>query len=121
MRERRKLKRVLMGRLLIFLFAIAIQFIWLVWLMYHFSNLTYFLPLIEVLSLIVLFIIINRKINSAYKLIWAVLVLAFPLVGLNSIWFLGIIGGILLLEKDYQKPMAVLSRNFLKTMKCLQN
>ena len=83
MRERRKLKRVLMGRLLIFLFAIAIQFIWLVWLMYHFSNLTYFLPLIEFLSLIVLFIIINRKINSAYKLIWAVLVLAFPLVGLT--------------------------------------
>ena len=77
-------KKALLGRLLLIAFAIIIQFIWLVWLVQHLSRQTsYFLPLIELVIILTLLTVINRKINPAYKLIWTVLILTLPIVGLT--------------------------------------
>lgn len=84
----KKLANLLFGRLTIVGVSIFLQVLWLCLLLFGVSKQFAFANMvIHVLAVIVVFVIINKKINSANKISWTFLILISPLLGL-LIYFL---------------------------------
>lgn len=78
----KKVLKFLFSRLVIFSLLIALQLFLLVFLLIKFSEGTIFIQLaLEIISLIVVIWLVNKKDNPSYKLAWVIIVLAFPLLG----------------------------------------
>lgn len=86
----KKVKKVLLGRVVIVGLAVLIQFSWLFLLAWQFSLQFSFLNvLVQVAAGVVVLYIINRWINPAYKIVWTFVILIFPLMGLCIYWVFG--------------------------------
>lgn len=78
----KKLSKLIFSRLFIVCLAIAIQFFWMFNLLYRFSiQFTYVNLIVRALAVILVFRIVSRWMNPAYKLAWTFLILLVPILG----------------------------------------
>lgn len=86
----KKVKKVLLGRVLIVGLAVLSQFVWLYFLIYQFSlQYSFINVLLKVIGAMVVLYIINQWCNPSYKIVWSFLILNFPLGGLMIYYFFG--------------------------------
>ena len=79
----KKVKKVLLGRVLVVGLAVLVQFLWLFIMLYQFSIKYSFINILfQVMGAIVVLYIINQWSNPAYKIVWTFVILIFPLLGL---------------------------------------
>lgn len=79
----KKVKKVLLGRVVIVGLAVLLQFTWLFLLAYQFSiRFSFINVLVNVAGCVVALYIINQWINPAYKIVWTFVIMIFPLGGL---------------------------------------
>ena len=78
----KKFLNIIFGRAVVVAISIIFQFLWLFSILHRLSN--YYVQLSMIASIIgilmVLGIVVNRD-NPAYKLVWAVVILALPVFG----------------------------------------
>ena len=78
----KKVLKFLFSRLVIFSLLIALQLFFLIFLLIKFSEGTIFIQMaLEIISLVVVIWLVNKRDNPSYKLAWVIVVLAFPLLG----------------------------------------
>lgn len=86
----KKLVKIVFGKTLVFGISILIQIIWAFSLFYKLNR--YYVPVTSIVKIlaviIVMGIIVNRD-NPAYKLVWAVVILGFPVLGVFLYLFIG--------------------------------
>ncbi|SFA69234.1 cardiolipin synthase [Acetitomaculum ruminis DSM 5522] len=76
--------KLITRRIVFAAFALLIQIIWGVVLMYQFQNYnTYFSIFFDILALLIVLRILNKWNNPSYKLAWAVPILAIPVFGIT--------------------------------------
>ncbi len=86
----KQVKKVLLGRTVAVFLGILLQICWCFFLMYYFSNrYTYVNAILQVLAVIIVFYIINKGINPAYKLVWTIVILISPVLGLTIYYLFG--------------------------------
>ncbi len=77
-----KIFKRLFGRAFFVILSVLLQILWFAFffllLGYRYP---YFAGAVRVLSVVVVFLIVNKRVNPAYKLAWALLILTIPLVG----------------------------------------
>ena len=84
----KKIKKLLLGRTMIVALAILIQMIWILSVLsgvivkYSFVN-----NIINVIALVVVLVIVNKRSNPSYKIVWTFVILSIPILGL-SIYFI---------------------------------
>ena len=79
----KKVKKVLLGRVVIVGLAVLLQFTWLFFLVYQFSiRFSFINVLLQAAGGVVALYIINQWINPAYKIAWTFVIMIFPLGGL---------------------------------------
>lgn len=82
-KQMKKVKKVLLGRVVFVALAVAVQFLWLFFMMFRFSRQYNFINgLLEIIAIVVVLYIINQWSNPAYKIVWTFVILIFPLGGL---------------------------------------
>lgn len=79
----KKIKKFLLGRATIVALAIVLQLLWILSILdgfivkYSFIN-----TIINILAIVVVMIIVNKKSNPSYKLVWTFVIMCIPIVGL---------------------------------------
>lgn len=85
-----KVKKVLLGRVLVVGLAVLIQFCWMFFLVYRFSIKYSFINILfQVAGTIVVLYIINQWSNPAYKIVWTFVILSFPVMGVCIYYVFG--------------------------------
>lgn len=80
----KKVKKALLGRVMIVTLAVLFQFVWLVLLVYQFSQIfPYFNLILQILAVVIALHIVGGWRNPSYKIVWTFVILAFPVVGLS--------------------------------------
>ena len=86
----KKFLNIIFGRALVVAISIIFQFLWLFSILHRLNS--YYVPLSMIANIIgilmVLGIVVNRD-NPAYKLVWAVVILALPVFGVFLYAFVG--------------------------------
>ena len=86
----KKFLNIIFGRAVVVAISIIFQFLWVFSILHRLSN--YYVQLSMIASIIgilmVLGIVVNRD-NPAYKLVWAVVILALPVFGVFLYAFVG--------------------------------
>ena len=86
----KKFLNIIFGRALVVAISIIFQFLWLFSILHRLNS--YYVPLSMIANIIgilmVLGIVVNRD-NPAYKLVWAVVILALPVFGVVLYAFVG--------------------------------
>ncbi len=78
----KKIKKFLLGRATIVALGIAIQLFWMFLFIQKYSVRYSFIgTLIDIVAIFIALVIVNKNSNPSYKLIWMVVILAIPLVG----------------------------------------
>lgn len=86
----KKVKKVLLGRVVVVGLAVLLQLSWLFILAFQFSMKYSFInTLLQVISVVVVLYIINQWSNPAYKIVWTFVILIFPLGGLMIYYLFG--------------------------------
>lgn len=86
----KKVKKVLLGRVVIVGLAVLIQFLWLFFFLFQFSLKYSFINILfEIMGVIVTLYIINQWSNPAYKIVWTFVILLFPIGGLTIYFVFG--------------------------------
>ncbi len=79
----RRILKVMSTRLFIILAALALELVWLVWVILILNEesiyVTYFLTFVAIITV---FRLINQDLNPGYKLMWTFCILVFPVVGI---------------------------------------
>ncbi|MEG0963378.1 MAG: cardiolipin synthase [Lachnospiraceae bacterium] len=79
----KKVKKFLLGRATIVALAILIQLSWLFSFFYGFSiKFSFVNTIIDILGIIVVLTIVNKRGNPSYKLAWTFVILSIPFIGL---------------------------------------
>jgi cardiolipin synthase A/B len=82
MRTLSKLKKLVFNRIVIVFVLILVQMVWFSVLILKLSNHLWWINiLLQIISFIALLVVINKNYNPAYKLAWAVPIIAFPILG----------------------------------------
>lgn len=82
MNQMKKIKKFLLGRATIVALGIAIQLFWMFLFIQKYSVRYSFIgTLIDIVAIFIALVIVNKNSNPSYKLIWMVVILAIPLVG----------------------------------------
>ncbi len=77
-----KLKKLVFNRIIIASVLILVQMVWFSVLVLKLSNHLWWINiLLQIISFIALLVVINKNYNPAYKLAWAVPIIAFPVLG----------------------------------------
>ncbi|ABX42818.1 cardiolipin synthase [Lachnoclostridium phytofermentans] len=77
-----KIKKILLSRIFIVSVLILIQSIWFITFMLNLTSESWWIQIVlQVMSFIALFLVINRNDNPAYKLAWSIPILLFPIFG----------------------------------------
>lgn len=85
----KKILKLVSNRITVTVIALALQFFWWFFLvLYLTDNNVYLNIFMWVVAFVIVIWVINRRINPGYKLIWAILILSMPIVGL-IFWFVG--------------------------------
>jgi len=78
----KKILKILFSRLFFIILAVLTQLTWIVILVWKLNEIsTYVSFVMSVISFIAVLILVNRRINPAYKLAWTILILSFPILG----------------------------------------
>lgn len=78
----KKIKKFLLGRATVMLLGVMLQLGWILLFIQRYSMRYSFIgTLIDIVALYVALVIVNKNSNPSYKLIWMVVILAVPLVG----------------------------------------
>ncbi|MCF0122025.1 MAG: cardiolipin synthase [Lachnospiraceae bacterium] len=79
----KKILRFFSNRITLIVFAMEFQFLWYLFLFFFITRSSmFFYVTMWVIAFITVLWLINRRINPSYKLIWTILILAMPVVGL---------------------------------------
>lgn len=82
-RQMKKVKKLLLGRVIFIALAVALQFSWIFLVAFRFSRQYSFLNIIlEIIGILMVLHIINQWSNPAYKIVWTFVILIFPLGGI---------------------------------------
>ena len=79
----KKIAKLLFNRVFYVIFAMAVQLGWLLTIFLRLAGYSRYMSFIlDVISILVVLKIVNRKINPSYKLAWTMLILCMPIFGL---------------------------------------
>ena len=79
----KKIAKLLFNRVFYVIFAMAVQLGWLLTIFLRLAGYSRYMSFIlDVISILVVLKIVNRKINPSYKLAWTMLILCLPIFGL---------------------------------------
>ena len=79
----KKIAKLLFNRVFYVIFAMAVQLGWLLTIFLLLAGYSRYMSFIlDVISILVVLKIVNRKINPSYKLAWTMLILCLPIFGL---------------------------------------
>ncbi len=82
MNQMKKIKKFLLGRATIVALGVAVQLGWMLLFIQKYSVRYSFIgTLIDIVAIFIALVIVNKNSNPSYKLIWMVVILAIPLVG----------------------------------------
>jgi cardiolipin synthase len=78
----KKIIKILTSRMFLFGLAVAVQFVWM-YLFYTFLNnwLPWLDDVMAIAAVIIVLVIVNRQMNTAFRLVWTLLILAMPVFG----------------------------------------
>ena len=78
----KKIKKFLLGRATVMLLGVILQLAWILVFIQRYSMRYSFIgTLIDIVALYIALVIVNKNSNPSYKIIWMVVILAVPLVG----------------------------------------
>lgn len=78
----KKIKKFLLGRATVMLLGVMLQLGWILLFIQRYSMRYSFIgTLIDIVALYIALVIVNKNSNPSYKIIWMVVILAVPLVG----------------------------------------
>lgn len=86
----KKIKKLLLGRTMIVAMAILVQLLWILSLLsgmivkHSFIN-----TIIQLVAILVVLIIVNKRSNPSYKIVWSFMLLSIPIVGLLIYFIFG--------------------------------
>lgn len=79
----KKIAKLLFNRVFYVIFAMAVQLGWLLTIFLRLAGYSRYMSItLDVISILVVLKIVNRKINPSYKLAWTMLILCMPIFGL---------------------------------------
>lgn len=79
----KKIAKLLFNRIFYVAFAMAIQLGWLLAIFLRLAGYSRYMSMaLDIISILVVLRIVNRKINPSYKLAWSMLILCLPIFGL---------------------------------------
>lgn len=88
--QMKKLSHMLLGRLVIGIFAMLLQFAWMFLVLYQFSiKFTYMNLLIRIIAVLVVLSMVYKWINPSYKVSWTFLLLLSPVLGILTYYVFG--------------------------------
>lgn len=86
----KKIKKLLLGRTMIVAMAILIQLLWILsFLNGVIVKYSFFNTVIEIIAIIVVLTIVNKRSNPSYKIAWTFVILVIPIVGLLIYFIFG--------------------------------
>ena len=86
----KKIKKLLMGRTMIVAMAILIQLLWLLSLLNGvMAKYSYVDTIVQLIAVIVVLVIVNKRSNPSYKIAWSFVILSIPIVGLLIYFIFG--------------------------------
>jgi len=86
----RKFLKVVSHRVTIVIAALALQFFWyFALILFLTSNSTVLEVLMWVVALLTVMYVINKRMDPAYKLVWTIMILAAPIVGIIFYFLMG--------------------------------
>lgn len=86
----KKIKKLLMGRTMIVAMAILIQLLWILsFLTGVMAKYSYVDTIVQVIAIIVVLVIVNKRSNPSYKIAWSFVILSIPIVGLLIYFIFG--------------------------------
>lgn len=86
----KKVKKFLLGRATIVALAILVQLLWILSFLngfrvrYSFVN-----SIIEVIAILIVLVIVNKRSNPSYKIVWTFVILSIPIVGILIYFIFG--------------------------------
>lgn len=111
----KKIAKLLFNRVFYVIFAMAVQLGWLLTIFLRLVGYSRYMSFIlDVISILVVLKIVNRKINPSYKLAWTMLILCLPIFGLVLYLVFGR-SRIAAYMQDRFNEMLVKSSNLLQT------
>ena len=111
----KKIAKLLFNRVFYVIFAMAVQLGWLLTIFLRLAGYSRYMSFIlDVISILVVLKIVNRKINPSYKLAWTMLILCLPIFGLVLYLVFGR-SRIAAYMQDRFNEMLVKSSNLLQT------
>ena len=79
----KKILKLLTGRLFASFVLVAFQVAVLVWLMDNLMDvIVYYLPIVSILSFLVVFFVVSRDDQPAFKITWIIVIMAIPVFGI---------------------------------------
>ena len=79
----KKIAKLLFNRVFYVLFALAVQLGWLLTIFLRLAGYSRYMSIaLDIVSILIVLKIVNRKINPSYKLAWTILILCLPVFGL---------------------------------------
>ena len=79
----KKIAKLLFNRVFYVLFALAVQLGWLLTIFLRLAGYSRYMSIaLDIVSILIVLKIVNRKINPSYKLAWTILILSLPVFGL---------------------------------------
>lgn len=79
----KKIAKLLFNRIFYVVFAMAVQLGWLLTIFLRLAGYSRYMSIaLDAISILVVLVIVNRKINPSYKLAWTMLILCLPVFGL---------------------------------------
>ncbi len=86
----KKIKKLLLGRTTIVALAILIQLLWILSFLNGFIvKYSYVNTVIELVAILVVLVIVNKRSNPSYKIVWTFVILFIPIVGLLIYFIFG--------------------------------
>lgn len=78
----KKILKIVFSRLFFIILAVLTQLIWLVILVRKLYEISAYVSFVmSIISFVAVLILVNRRINPAYKLVWTIIILSFPILG----------------------------------------
>ena len=79
----KRLSKFFFNRIIYVGFAVSVQVAWFVIQVLRLANYSDYINMaLTLFTLVIVFLVMNREMNSAYKILWTALILAFPIFGL---------------------------------------
>lgn len=86
----KKFIKFISNRIVIVAMALLLQFAWFVAVGYFLDNYSMVMNVvIRIVSLLMVLVIVNKRTNPSYKLLWAILILVFPIIGIITYYIFG--------------------------------